>query len=187
MAVRRAVFLDKDGTLIDDIPFNVDPARIRLARGASSLARLTRAGFKLMVVSNQPGIARGHFDEAALARAYRHIDALLGARGVRLSGFYYCPHGETGACACRKPRPGLLRRAARVRGIDLARSWLVGDILDDVEAGRRAGCRTVLLDVGNETEWRTGPWRTPHVYARGLDGAVRAILAHAGQDARAVS
>lgn len=187
MAVRRAVFLDKDGTLIDNVPFNVDPTRIRLARGASSLARLTRAGFKLMVVSNQPGIARGDFDAAALARAYRHIDALLAPHGARLSGFYYCPHREVGACVCRKPKPGLLRRAARVNGIDLARSWFIGDILDDIEAGRRAGCRTVLLDVGNETEWRAGRWRTPHVYARGLEGAVRAILARAPHGARAAA
>lgn len=185
--MRRAVFLDKDGTLIDNVPFNVDPAHIRLARGASSLARLSRAGFKLMVVSNQPGIARGDFDSAALARAYRHIDALLAARGVRLNGFYYCPHSDTDGCICRKPKPGLLRRAARGNGIDLARSWFIGDILDDVEAGRRAGCRTVLLDVGNETEWRAGRWRTPHVHVRGLESAVRAILAHAPHGAGAAT
>jgi hypothetical protein len=82
-----------------------------------------------------------------------------------------------GACLCRKPAPGLLRQAARVHAIDLANSWMIGDILDDVEAGRRAGCRSVLLDVGNETEWQLSPLRTPHVRAANLLEAARAIVA----------
>jgi D-glycero-D-manno-heptose 1,7-bisphosphate phosphatase len=84
-------------------------------------------------------------------------------------------------CLCRKPQPGLLRQAAREREIDLAQSWLVGDILDDVEAGNRAGCRTVLVDVGNETEWRLAMHRQPHLLARSLRHAAAQILAPAGR------
>src|SRR5690606_16490855 len=103
--------------------------------------------------------------------------------GVQLAGAYYCPHHPEGvvdglavACACRKPGDGLLRRAAADLGLALDRSWMVGDILDDVEAGRRAGCRTVLLDVGHETEWRAGPLRRPHHMAPDLPAAVEVIL-----------
>jgi histidinol-phosphate phosphatase family protein len=181
----RAVFLDKDGTLIDDVPYNVDPARITLAAGAAEgLSALDRAGYRLIVVSNQAGVARGLFPESALGPVRSRIEALLGAVGVPLAGFYVCPHHPAGvvpaytlACHCRKPRPGMLRRAAREHGTDLVASWLVGDILDDVEAGRRAGCRTVLIDNGNETEWVLTADRQPHHRAGDLAEAARTILA----------
>src|SRR5205085_6378312 len=102
---------------------------------------------------------------------------------VPLARCYHCPHHPDGtveryarACACRKPQPGLLLRAARDHDLDLARSWLVGDILDDVEAGRRAGCRTVLLDNGHETEWVLTPERLPHHIACDLAQAADLIL-----------
>jgi D-glycero-D-manno-heptose 1,7-bisphosphate phosphatase len=184
-APRRAVFLDKDGTLIDDVPYNVDPERMQLAPGArEGLPALHVAGYRLVVVSNQSGVARGLFAEAALALVEARLRELLAGAGAALTGFYYCPHHPAGrvpeyavACDCRKPAPGLLRRAAAELGIDLAASWLVGDILDDVEAGRRAGCRTVLINNGNETEWRDGPHRIPHFTAPDLGEAARRILA----------
>ena len=182
---RRAVFLDKDGTLIDDVPYNVDPQRMRLACGAAAgLPALHRAGYRLIVVSNQSGVARGLFAEAALADVRRRLEEMMDAIGAPLGGFYYCPHHPRGrvpayavACDCRKPAPGLLLRAAEELGIELAASWLVGDILDDVEAGRRAGCRTVLIDNGNETEWRDGHHRMPHLAAPDLAAAAERILA----------
>jgi histidinol-phosphate phosphatase family protein len=182
-AGRPAVFLDKDGTLLEDLPYNVDPLKMRLAPGAEeALAMLRRAGCPVVVVSNQSGVARGLFPESSLAEVGRALKRMLGAFGVSLAGFYYCPHhpegtlpGYAGACGCRKPAPGLLQRAAEELGLDLARSWLVGDILDDVEAGWRAGCRTVLIDNGNETEWRPGPRRRPHHVAADLAEAVRLI------------
>jgi histidinol-phosphate phosphatase family protein len=185
MTDRRAVFLDKDGTLVEDVPYNVDPGRVRLAPGAAAaLRRLHDAGFLLVVVSNQSGVARGYFPEEALKAVEGHLREVLGKGGVPLAGFYYCPHHPEGkvpafavACDCRKPAPGLVLRACRELRIDPSRSWLVGDILHDVEAGRRAGCRTVLVDNGNETEWDLSPGRVPHHRAPDLAAAAAVILA----------
>ena len=169
----KAVFIDKDGTLVQNVPYNVDPRRITLAEGAShAVLRLSQSGFRVIVVSNQPGAALGYFDEKALQAVEARLRELLPALGA----FYYCPHAPGAGCDCRKPAPGMLERAAREQGVDLAASWMVGDILDDVEAGRRAGCRTILLDVGNETEWRPGEARQPHHVARDLSQAAALIV-----------
>ncbi|MEA2642937.1 MAG: D-glycero-D-manno-heptose 1,7-bisphosphate phosphatase [Chloroflexota bacterium] len=186
--MRAAVFLDKDGTLIENVPYNVDPARIRLVPDAPrALQLLARAGYVLAVVSNQSGVARGYFEEDALTAVEVRLCALFAECGVSLAAFGYCPHHPEGtvaayrvSCNCRKPAPGLLLTAARELGLDLAASWMIGDILDDVEAGRRAGCRTVLVDVGNETEWLPGPQRTPHLMVRSLAEAAEAIVGGAG-------
>ncbi|HEY7327770.1 MAG TPA: HAD-IIIA family hydrolase [Gemmataceae bacterium] len=178
---RRAVFLDKDGTLIEDVLYNVDPQKVRLASGAvKGLATLHENGYALIVVSNQSGVTHGLFPERALGEVERSLRRQLGAFGVPLAGFSYCPHHPNGRvnryaimCRCRKPAPGMLRRAAADLGIDLAESWMVGDILDDKEAGRRAGCRTVLIDNGNETEWRGGRRRRPHFRAADIAESAR--------------
>lgn len=171
--IDRAVFLDKDGTLVENVPYNVEPDLVRLAPGvADGLRALHDAGYRLIVITNQSGVARGYFPEAALAAVNRCLNTLLADQGVFLSGFYYCPHHPDGVvpgynrvCNCRKPKPGLILHAARDLGIDLSQSWFVGDILNDVEAGRRAGCRTILIDNGGETEWDLVPWRRPHYTA----------------------
>lgn len=183
--MKPAVFIDKDGTLVVDVPYNVDPEQIRLRDDAGpALRRLQRAGYELVLVSNQAGVALGHFPESALDTMWTHLRAELADCGVELSGIYYCPHhpegrvaGYAADCGCRKPQPGLLQRAAAECQLDLQRSWMLGDILDDVEAGRRAGCRAVLLDVGSETEWRESPLRTPEFMARDLDKAAHYIVA----------
>jgi D-glycero-D-manno-heptose 1,7-bisphosphate phosphatase len=178
---RKAVFLDKDGTLVEDVPYNVDPALLRFTPHAvEGLRLMAEHGYALVVVSNQSGLARGYFDRAALARLQAALQAVLASAGVPLDGFYVCPHAPSHdprrpTCLCRKPAPGLLRQAARALKIDLSRSWMVGDILNDVEAGRRAGCRSVLLDVGHETEWVRSPLRTPHHVARDLLEAARLL------------
>ena len=190
--MRRAVFLDKDGTLIDNVPYNVDPQRVSLARGAGGALRALKAhGFALVVVSNQPGIALGRFRLPALAAVEGRIQELLAPSSVAIDAFYYCPHLPQAAnvrfavrCLCRKPQPGLLRQAARDWQIDLAQSWLVGDILDDVEAGNRASCRTVLVDTGNETEWRLGSHRQPQHLVGSLRQAAHWILTAAGRAPR---
>jgi D-glycero-D-manno-heptose 1,7-bisphosphate phosphatase len=175
---RRAAFIDKDGTLIRNVPYNVDPELLAFTpRAPDGLRLLARHGYRLVVVTNQPGIALGRFNQAALTRLQQALADRLAGQGVALAGFYACPHAPGATCACRKPAPGLLLQAAAALDIDLSQSWMVGDILDDVEAGARAGCRTVLLDVGNETEWRRSPLRTPHRKARDLWQAACAMVA----------
>lgn len=186
MAVKlnRAIFLDKDGTLVHDLPYNVDPSRLRLrADAGAALARMQAAGYQLMLVSNQPGIAFGYFDECDLVPIWHELARHLAFDQVFLDAIYYCPHHPhgvdpryTGPCHCRKPEPGMLLRAAAENQIDLAASWMIGDILDDIEAGRVAGCRTILLDVGSETEWRHSLQRHPHYIAADLSDAADYIV-----------
>ena len=172
----RAVFVDKDGTLVLNVPYNVDPERIALTpRAIEGLERIVHEGYGLIIVSNQPGAAMGLFREESLKEVESHLRRTLPA----LDGFYYCPHLPGAGCGCRKPEPGLLERAARERGVDLAASRMVGDILDDIEAGRRAGCRTILLDVGNETEWRLSASRRPHHVVADLAEAAEIIAGSA--------
>jgi D-glycero-D-manno-heptose 1,7-bisphosphate phosphatase len=181
----RAVFLDKDGTLVEDVSFNVDPARIRLAvRAGAALRLLASLGYVLFVVSNQSGVARGMFDEAALGPVRSRLTELLREEGVALRQIACCPHHPDGVvrryaviCNCRKPAPGMLLELGREHGIDLHASWMIGDILDDVEAGNRAGCRTVLIDNGNETLWQISSARVPDLVATDLYGAAEAIRA----------
>lgn len=148
------VFFDKDGTLVEDVPYNADPERMNLLPGVGeALRRLHDAGWRLAVVTNQSGVARGLFPESALAGVEARLRELLAASVVPLAGFFYCPHHPAGtvaeyavACECRKPAPGLILRAAASLGVDPHDCWMVGDQVSDVEAGRRAGCRTVLLN-----------------------------------------
>jgi D-glycero-D-manno-heptose 1,7-bisphosphate phosphatase len=119
-----------------------------------------------VIISNQPGLAFGHFSAAELSDLVVYLRTTLGRAGVPLAGFYACPHAPPSpyerGCSCRKPLPGLLHQAANDLHIDLGQSWMIGDILNDVEAGRRAGCSSILLDAGNETEWDLRPGRVPH-------------------------
>ena len=176
-----AVFLGKDGTLIPDIPYNVDPDKITLSEGAEiALRSLHTFGYKLIIISNQSGVARGYFPEIALAGVEQRLQELLGE--IPLTGFYYCPHHPSGsvidyaiACDCRKPKSGLLLKAAQVHQIDLSRSWMIGDILNDIEAGHSAGCKTILIDNGNETEWIMSPQRSPDYTVSNLIEAANII------------
>jgi D-glycero-D-manno-heptose 1,7-bisphosphate phosphatase len=182
-AGRSAVFLDKDGTLIEDIPYNADRAKMRLLPGvAEGLQFLGARRYALVVVSNQAGVARGIFDEGKLPDIASGLRELLAPHGVRLTAVYFCPHSPDGVvrrfaqtCACRKPAPGLLLRAAREHRLDLQRSWLIGDILHDVEAAHRAGCKAVLVNNGNETEWESGPGRVPDAVVADFAEAARFI------------
>jgi len=184
----KAVFLDKDGTLVDDLAYNVDPRRITLCAGAGAALRLlARLDYRLFVVSNQDGVAHGHFAETALEPVRHRLADLLFREQLGLDGFYYCPHHPAGKvqgyavdCLCRKPMPGMLVKAAREHDIDLHASWMVGDVLHDVEAGNRAGCRTVLIDSGNETEWRLGHKRMPTRVVTDIYAAAVVIAAEEG-------
>jgi D-glycero-D-manno-heptose 1,7-bisphosphate phosphatase len=157
-ASRASVFLDKDGTLIEDLPYNVDPLRIRLAPGARAGVRmLGRAGLPIVIVTNQSGVARGYFTEADLHRLADHLRSEVSSLGATLDGFYFCPHLPDGInefaieCECRKPLPGLIARAARDLGLEPRASWFVGDTWMDVAAGRAAGCRTIMVGPEHRT------------------------------------
>jgi len=184
MGINKAVFLDKDGTLIRDIPYNVNPDLITLSGNCiTGLKKIAEAGFLLILISNQSGVAMNFFELGELRLVKERIDQLLGIHGISLSGFYFCPHHPQGmleefsvSCNCRKPKNGLLLEAAEEHGIDLSRSWMLGDILDDVEAGNRSGCKTVLIDNGHETEWQMNPKRVPDFIAAHIDEAADYIL-----------
>ncbi len=183
--MNKAVFIDKDGTLINDVPYNVDVSRISFAPGViDGMMLLKNSGFKLIVVSNQSGIARGFFTEAQLHEVSKHIQKQLAQYGLRIDSFYYCPHCASGTvkeysieCICRKPWPGLLLKAAKDYHINLNLSWMIGDILNDVEAGHNAGCKTILINNGNETEWVMSPERTPGYIVKNFKEAAEIILA----------
>ena len=175
----RAVFLDKDGTLIPNVPYNADPARITLSAGAGeALRRLQDGGYRLFVVSNQSGVARGFFPASALDGVEARLRALLAAEGAALDGVAWCPHHPRGAipayaveCDCRKPLPGMLVRLAAAHGVDLGASWMVGDSAADVGAGRAAGCRTVLVGGAASAD------AAPDAAVADLAAAADAILA----------
>lgn len=144
-----AVFLDRDGTLIEDVGYARDPEQVRLLEGAAeALRELRRRGFRLVVVSNQSGIGRGLITPAEARAVHERFVRVLGEAGVALDAVRYCPHAPEERCSCRKPSPGMLLEAAEALGLELAASWMVGDAPSDVEAGRRAGCRTLLLGGG---------------------------------------
>ena len=155
---QRALFLDRDGTLVYPVHYPTRPEQLRLYRDLGPQLRvLQHMGFLMVVITNQSGLARGYFSAEELDRMHEHLRTQLLDLGVKLAGIYHCPHHPEGTvpefaleCECRKPAPGMLLRAAQDLDIELSRSWLIGDILDDIEAGKRAGCRTVLVDLETE-------------------------------------
>jgi D-glycero-D-manno-heptose 1,7-bisphosphate phosphatase len=152
-----AIFLDRDGVLIEDIHLLTNPEDIRVLEGVpQALRSLQGTGFRLIVISNQAVVARGLLTEQEVYAINEKMEHLLEqAGGPHLDGFYFCPHHPNAtlpayriACECRKPRPGLLLRAAREHNLNLGASFVVGDRITDIIAGARAGCRTVLVQTG---------------------------------------
>ncbi|MDR0827790.1 MAG: HAD-IIIA family hydrolase [Desulfovibrio sp.] len=156
---RRAVFLDRDGVLNAEVGYITKPEQIRLLPGsAQAVGRLNRAGLPAVVVTNQPVLARGECDEAALQAVHTRLEHLLGLEGAYIDRLYYCPHhpdkGFAGerpelkiVCACRKPAPGMLFKAAKDLHIDIPNSWFVGDRKSDIQCAKNAGCRSILTAV----------------------------------------
>jgi histidinol-phosphate phosphatase family protein len=139
----KAAFLDRDGTLIEDLNYLGDPERVRLLDGAAAaVARLNCAGYVVVVISNQSGVGRGLFSQAEVDQVnQRTRELLLGADATaRLHAIYYCPHAPDTGCSCRKPLPGLFLRAAAEHALDLEQSIAFGDAERDVQAARAAGC-----------------------------------------------
>lgn len=155
--LRRAIFLDRDGTVNEERHYLADPDLVALTENvAQAIAAANAAGLLVVVVTNQAGVGRGYFPLAAVGAVNRRIEELLAAQSARVDRFYACPHhpregiGEYLVdCECRKPKPGMLLQAAREFGIDLPRSFLIGDSRTDLEAGAAAGCRTMLVRTGH--------------------------------------
>lgn len=154
--MRPAVFLDRDGTLNEEVEYLHKPEELSLIPGAAeAVLRLNAAGIPVIVVTNQSGIGRGYFNWEDFHAVSERMAVLLAEQGARLDGTYAAPHHEKGqgdyAVANhpeRKPNPGMLVRAAEEHGLDLSRSWMVGDKTIDIEAGHRAGCRACLVQTG---------------------------------------
>jgi len=145
---QKAVFLDRDGTIIPDRCYLADAGGVELLPHAGeALAWLAESGFLLVLVTNQSGIGRGYFSRRAVNAQHRRLQELLEAHGARFSAIEVCPHTTEDACACRKPLPGMLQKAARRLRIDLPHSFMIGDKLSDVQAGNAAGCSTVFIGV----------------------------------------
>ena len=151
--IRAAVFLDRDGTL------NIDKGYVHriedwewISGAIDAIAALKKAGFLVIVITNQAGIARGYYDEVAMANLHAKINEELKGHGAAIDGFYHCPHhpefGAVRECECRKPMPGLIYEASQDFDIDLGHSWLVGDKASDIQAGLSAGIKSILVLTG---------------------------------------
>jgi D-glycero-D-manno-heptose 1,7-bisphosphate phosphatase len=168
--MNRAVFLDRDGTVTEEVGYLTSLDMLKLIRGAgAAIKRLNEAGFKVVLVTNQSGVARGYFPESLVDDAHVLLRRMLMDDGALLDGIYYCPHHPTAGkatytivCDCRKPETGLLDRAARDLAIDLEQSFMVGDKWSDVELGHRAGMRSILVRTGFSPD-DPGNKRPPHV------------------------
>jgi len=182
--MKWAVFLDRDGTINQEVEYLDDPQELRLIPGAAEAIRLlNEAGVPAIVVTNQAGVGRGYFLEARVKAIHQQLAKELAMHGAYLDAIYYCPHHPDEGCACRKPNPGMLKRAAEEHGIDLGQSFIVGDKVSDLEAGCRAGCRTVLVLTGYGAEAQEAFKRSdfqPDFTARDLLEAARWILSQQG-------
>ncbi len=196
MSLRPAIFLDRDGTLNEERGYITESSQFSLYPYAAEAVRLINVtGWLAVVITNQAGIARGLYTEDFLHELHRAMQTQLEQEGARLDGVYYCPHlmperfapdehveslsGYRIACECRKPKPGLLERAARELAIDLAASYVIGDRYGDIEAGHAVGARGVLLETGhgaNEFAQRHEWPRPPEFTAENLLEAVKTIL-----------
>lgn len=177
--MKPAVFLDRDGTLVDDPGFQRDPAGVRLLPGAASaVTRLNAAGFGVVVVTNQSGIAQGFIRPEEYATVERRIAELFEEAGARIDATYHCPHHPSvnGPCACRKPGTLLYRQAAAELDLDLAGSWGVGDRLSDLEPVRELGGRAILVRTGTGADHAVAAAQAGYPVADDLSAAVARIL-----------
>ena len=173
---RPAVFLDRDGTLMHDVHYCSDPAKVRIFEDAPhALRRLREKGFKIVVITNQSGIGRGYFNETQYYAVAAELNRQVGS-GL-IDATYFCPDAPDAASERRKPAPGMILEAQRELGLDLSRSFLIGDKRIDAECGRNAGVRTILVENGSERHDDVNhgaDWKAPN-----LSGAADIILRHA--------
>lgn len=179
--LRHAVFLDRDGTIAEEVGYLNHLSRFQMyAFSTAAIRRLNEAGLPVVVVTNQSGVARDFFPEELVGQIHQRMIAELAAGGARLDAIYFCPHGSADNCACRKPRPGMLVRAAREHRLAVRGSWMVGDRYADMEMAHAVGCRSILVLSGfgrGEYEWHHRHWkRQPGHVVENLEKAVEIIL-----------
>lgn len=182
--MNKAVFLDRDGTIIEDIGYLCAPGQIKFIPGSiAAIKSLKDAGYKIVVITNQAGVARGLVTEDMLQTIDKVMHKSILSSGTHLDGIYYCPHHpEHGAfpykreCECRKPHPGLLKKAQKDLNIDLAASFMIGDKASDIEAGQRAGVRTVFVNSGPHQDQLAKLTQQPDHLAADLRAAAAWVL-----------
>lgn len=179
--LRAAVFLDRDGTIAEEVGYLNHISRFRMFPFVgAALRRLNDAGYPVIVVSNQSGVARGYFPESLLQEVTRRMTEQLSAAGAKVDAVCYCPHAPSENCSCRKPKAGMLERAAQEHAIELQRSFVVGDRYIDVELARNAQARGILVRTGygeGELAWHAAKWPSPPDFvANDLAQAVDWIL-----------
>ncbi len=180
-APRPAVFLDRDGTIAEEVGYLNHPSRFRMFPfAAAAIRRLNEAGLPVVVVTNQSGVGRGYFPESLVHSVNEMMKEELAAAGARIDAVYYCPHTSADRCDCRKPKTGLLERAAREHSLDLSRSFVVGDRYGDIELARNVRARGILVRTGygeGELAWHSAKWPTqPNFVAEDLSKAADWIL-----------
>jgi len=179
---RPAIFLDRDGTMIEDPGYLSEPDEVRLLPGAGeAISMLNRAGLPVVVVTNQSGIGRGFFRAEKLGAIHARLGEVLAEEGARLDGIYFCPHLPRDKCRCRKPAPGMVERASAELGLDPEKSFVVGDKASDVGLARNVGAKAVLVMTGEGRDElkKLSPERLHHS-ARDLARAVEWILRETG-------
>ena len=182
----KAIFLDRDGTIIEDPGYINHPDQVKLLEGVpEALQELIAIGYKLVVVSNQSAVTRGIVTEKVLGEIHDRLNQLLGEKGIRLDGIYYCPYHPDGAIPkyrkesnLRKPNPGMLLTAAEQMHIELNQSWMIGNRDRDIEAGTRAGCKTILINHPSHNKQHTPGESNPDYKAVNLREAVNIIKKH---------
>lgn len=180
-AARPAVFLDRDGTIAEEVGYLNHSSRFRMFPWvAGALQRLNEARYPVVVVSNQSGVGRGYFPESLVDEVNQLMTRQLFELGARIDAIYYCPHTSAENCTCRKPRTGMLERAAREHALDLQRSFVVGDRYGDIELARNVRARSILVRTGygeGELAWHAAKWLTqPDFVAQDLAEATDWIL-----------
>ncbi len=178
-----AVFLDRDGTINEDVNFLSSPEQVVLIDGSvEAIKEMNKLGLKIIVFTNQSGIARGYFTEDDLHKIHSRLDELLSQSGAWIDAYYYCPHHPTEGngeykveCECRKPKDGMLQRASREQNIDLKKSFVVGDRCVDIKAGKTAGATTILVLTGYGRQEYEKCKNEPDFVAKDLKEAVEII------------
>jgi D-glycero-D-manno-heptose 1,7-bisphosphate phosphatase len=173
----RAIFLDRDGVIIRKAPYGeyvADWSEVKFLPGSlDAIAAFSRFGYKVMIVTNQRGVATGKIQLTKVKEIHARMREVIASHGGDISGIYYCPHDTSEACTCRKPKPGMLLQAAADHELSLSECWMVGDAVTDIAAGKRAGCKTVLIKRSRSLQHCA---ERPDLWAKSLASAARKIL-----------